>query len=156
MRGVGGSERRGRGGLSLGPSPKGGAEVTGAAMGCRGAALCPSGEAGFARMARERAEQAEVVGANTRLSGTHLASGGHVLPEHDVVVFDEAHALDRIATGALGSELSAGGLRNLAASLRRLDAPAASGAALAASASRVGDARERPPGRVRPPAPQGL
>ena len=35
---------------------------------------------------------------NTPLYGAHLASGGAVLPEHDVVVFDEAHELEEVMT----------------------------------------------------------
>ena len=44
----------------------------------------------------------------------HLASGGHLLPEHDVVVFDEAHELEDIAATSLGLELSAGRFEALA------------------------------------------
>jgi len=117
---------------------------------CPGASKCEQGQACFAETARQQAAEVDVLVVNHALYCAHLAAGGYVLPEHDVVVFDEAHALDRIATGALGSELSAGGLRNLAARLRRLDAPAASVAALTESADRVDDALEALEGRVDP------
>ena len=45
---------------------------------------------------------------NTHLYGIHLATGGGVLPEHDVVVFDEAHQLEDIVSATAGFELGAG------------------------------------------------
>ena len=59
-----------------------------------------------------------MVVVNTHLYGAHLASGGHVLPDHDVVVFDEAHELEDIAASSLGLELGAGRLRTLARIVR--------------------------------------
>ena len=53
-----------------------------------------------------------MVVVNTHLYGAHLASGGDVLPEHDVVVFDEAHELEDIAAASLGLELGAGRFRS--------------------------------------------
>src|SRR3989442_616962 len=37
---------------------------------------------------------------------TDLAMGGGVLPNHDLVVFDEAHHLDRAAVGALSVQVT--------------------------------------------------
>ena len=71
-----------------------------------------------------RAEGVHVLVVNHALYCAHLAADSKLLPEHDVVIFDEAHALDRTATAALGTELAPGGLRQLAARLRRVDAPA--------------------------------
>jgi ATP-dependent DNA helicase DinG len=95
-----------------------GVSVTG--MECPGAAKCPSGDECFAELARDRAEAADVVVVNTHLYGAHLASGGHVLPEHDVVVFDEAHELEDVAAASLGLELGAGRFRALARNVRPL------------------------------------
>jgi ATP-dependent DNA helicase DinG len=78
------------------------------------------GEECFAELARQRAEDADVVVVNTHLYGAHLASGGHVLPEHDVVVFDEAHELEDVAAASLGLELGAGRFRALARNSRSL------------------------------------
>ena len=50
---------------------------------------------------------------NTHLYGAHLASGGAVLPEHDVVVFDEAHELEEVMTSSLGVEVTPGRFRAL-------------------------------------------
>jgi ATP-dependent DNA helicase DinG len=123
--------------LDFEPSPRAWAQVSVNAMECPGAARCPSGEACFAEAARQRAEQADVVVANTHLYGTHLASGGHVLPEHDVVIFDEAHELEDVASSSLGLELGAGRFRALARNARSL--LDATEAPLLEDVERVGD-----------------
>jgi len=122
--------------------------VTCAANECPGATRCEQGAECFAELARLQAEDVDVLVVNHALYCAHLAADGHLLPEHDVVIFDEAHALDRTATGALGFELSAGGLHQLAARLRRVDAPAAAVDAINTSAERVGDALDELEGRV--------
>ena len=104
--------------LDFEPSARAWAQVSVTAMECPGAARCPSGDACFAEAARQRADEADVVVVNTHLYGTHLASGGHVLPEHDVVVFDEAHELEDVASASLGLELGAGRFRALARNAR--------------------------------------
>lgn len=109
--------------LDFEPSPRAWAQVSVTAMECPGAAKCPSGDACFAEIARQRAEEADVVIVNTHLYGAHLASGGHVLPDHDVVVFDEAHQFEDVASSSLGLELGAGRFRALARSARGLLAP---------------------------------
>ena len=106
--------------LDFEPSPRAWAQVSVNAMECPGATRCPSGDACFAEAARQRAEQADVVVVNTHLYGTHLASGGHVLPEHDVVIFDEAHELEDVASSSLGLELGAGRFRALVRNARGL------------------------------------
>ena len=94
--------------------------VTG--MECPGATKCPSGDECFAEKARAAAQDADVVVVNTHLYGSHLASGGHVIPDHDVVMFDEAHELEDIAASALGLEMTSGRFSNLARQARRLSA----------------------------------
>jgi ATP-dependent DNA helicase DinG len=93
---------------------------------CPGASSCHRGEECFAVMARAVAEEADVLVVNHALYCAHLASEGQVLPEHDVVVFDEAHALADIAANALGADLSPRGLRSLASQLARVGASRAS------------------------------
>jgi ATP-dependent DNA helicase DinG len=80
---------------------------------CPGAFRCPSGPRCFAEEARAAAAEADVVVVNTHLYGTHLASGGAVLPPHDVVVFDEAHEVESVMTASLGVELAPGRFRAL-------------------------------------------
>jgi ATP-dependent DNA helicase DinG len=75
---------------------------------CPGAKKCPRGEDCFAEDARYAAAAADVVVVNTHLYGTHVAAGGGVLPEHRLVVFDEAHQLEDIVSDTCGAELSPG------------------------------------------------
>src|SRR5581483_3400417 len=93
--------------LPIEPDPRVWAQLSVNATDCPGALRCPSGDLCFAEIARRHAEEADVVVVNTHLYGAHLASGGHVLPDHDLVVFDEAHELEDIAAASLGLELSA-------------------------------------------------
>ena len=57
--------------------------------------------------------------ANHALYFAHVAAGGGVLPEHDAVVFDEAHRLEESAASWLGGRVSRAVLRRLAADVDR-------------------------------------
>jgi len=74
----------------------------------------------FAEAARARASDAELVIANHALYFADLAAGGGVLPDHDAVVFDEAHRLEETAATWLGGRVSRAGLRRLAADIDRV------------------------------------
>jgi ATP-dependent DNA helicase DinG len=87
------------------------------------------------------------------LYAAHLGSGGKLLPEHDVVVIDEAHAFDRFATSALSAEITAGGLRQLAGRLRRAGASDDDALPVAQSAEQLDAALEDLDGRVDPGEP---
>lgn len=105
---------------------------------CPGAHRCPEGARCFAERARQRAEEADIVVVNTHLYGAHLASGGAVLPPHDVVIFDEAHEIEDVMTQSLGVDLTPSRLRALHASARTfLDDGDASGLDDAAERLRV-------------------
>ena len=52
---------------------------------------------------------------NTHLYGLHVGSGGVILPEHDVVVFDEAHVLEDIMSDTVGVADRARALRHASA-----------------------------------------
>ena len=60
----------------------------------------------FLRAARERAASSHLVVVNHALLMAHLATDGSILPEHDVLIIDEAHHLEESATKQLGHELS--------------------------------------------------
>ncbi len=112
--------------LQAEPSPQAWAAVSVSAQECPGAKRCPSGDACFAEAARRKAADADVVVVNLHLLGLDLAAGGAILPEHDLVVVDEAHQLEDVVSDAAGYELSAGRFTNLARSIRAiLDDPAA-------------------------------
>ncbi|MGH9081683.1 MAG: ATP-dependent DNA helicase, partial [Acidimicrobiales bacterium] len=91
--------------LEFEPSPRAWAMVSTTARECPGAFRCPSGHDCFAEDARSRAAEADVVVVNTHLYGAHLASGGAVLPAHEVVVFDEAHEVEDVMTDTLGVDI---------------------------------------------------
>jgi ATP-dependent DNA helicase DinG len=80
---------------------------------------CPFVSSCFAEAARARAAEAELVIANHALYFADLAAGGGVLPEHDAVVFDEAHRLEESAASWLGGRVSRTALRRLAADVDR-------------------------------------
>src|SRR6201996_8212790 len=109
--------------LSFEPSDRAWNMVSVGPRECPGAYNCPSGGSCFAEAARERASLADVVVVNTHLYGAHLASGGVVLPEHDVVIFDEAHELEEVMTSSLGVEATPGRFRSLVTSARSLVEP---------------------------------
>jgi ATP-dependent DNA helicase DinG len=98
--------------LQLEPSEALWAELAVGADRCSGR-RCPFVSTCFAEAARERAGEADLVIANHALYFAHVASGG-VLPEHDAVVFDEAHRLEESAAAWLGGRISRAGLRRLA------------------------------------------
>jgi len=106
--------------LAAEPSPQAWAAVSVSSQECPGARRCPQGEACFAEAARRRAAEADVVVVNIHLLGLDLASDGAVLPEHQLVVVDEAHQLEDIVSDTCGFELSAGRFHNLARSVRTI------------------------------------
>ncbi len=102
------------------------AQVSVGSRDCPGASRCPSGTGCFAEKARERAGMADVVIVNTHLYSTTLAIGAELLPPHDVVIFDEAHELEDIASSAFGFEIGPGRFGALGRMSRALlDDPAA-------------------------------
>jgi ATP-dependent DNA helicase DinG len=81
---------------------------------CPSAAKCPRGEDCFAERARKIAAEADVVIVNTHLYGLHLGSRGAILPDHDVVVFDEAHEVEDTISATTGLDLGPGSLTSVA------------------------------------------
>ena len=96
------------------PSDQAWAAVSVSARECPGAARCPSGGVCFAEGARLRAAEADVVVVNLHLYGLDVAAGGVILPEHDVVVVDEAHQLEEIISATSGVDLTGGRFTDLA------------------------------------------
>ncbi|MGP3930041.1 ATP-dependent DNA helicase [Nonomuraea sp. KM88] len=73
---------------------------------CLGATRCPSGAECFAELARARAGEVDVVVTNHALLAIDAMGELPVLPEHEVVVVDEAHELVDRVTSVVTSELS--------------------------------------------------
>lgn len=92
---------------------------------CPGARKCSYGTDCFYERARLRAQNADIVVTNTAMYGAHLASDGAVLPEHDVVIIDEAHAAEDALRGAITVSIDAVRLESLASRISALDNAAA-------------------------------
>ncbi|MFE3546987.1 ATP-dependent DNA helicase [Nocardia sp. NPDC059177] len=73
---------------------------------CLGKSRCQFGQDCFAEKARAESAQADVVVTNHALLAIDAISGIQVLPEHDVVVIDEAHELVDRVTGVATAELA--------------------------------------------------
>ena len=74
---------------------------------CVGAQRCPFGTQCFAEQAREEAGRADIVVTNHALLAIDALENFIVLPEHDVVIIDEAHDLVDRVTSVASAELSA-------------------------------------------------
>ena len=110
--------------LPFEPRPTLWAEVAVGADRCVGR-RCPFLSTCFSERARARAQEAELVVANHALYFADLAlraktgDGAGVLPEHDAVIFDEAHRLEESAAAWFGGRVSLGGLRQLLRDVER-------------------------------------
>jgi ATP-dependent DNA helicase DinG len=82
-------------------------QVSVSARECIGVSKCPVGEDCFAEKAKHEAGRADIVVTNHALLAIDAMEGRQVLPEHDVVVIDEAHELVDRVTGVATAELSA-------------------------------------------------
>ncbi len=82
-------------------------QVSVSARECLGLSRCPVGMDCFAEQARARAGRAEVVVTNHALLAIDAMGEHQVLPEHAVVVIDEAHDLVDRVTSAATEELTA-------------------------------------------------
>ncbi|HEX4491880.1 MAG TPA: ATP-dependent DNA helicase [Acidimicrobiia bacterium] len=105
---------------------------------CPGRAECGFGAECYAELARDRAREVDVLVVNHALYCVHLAAGGTVLPDHDVVILDEAHAFPENATNAFGADLAPDLLVRLAGVLGTAGADADALKALDESAGALG------------------
>lgn len=87
---------------------------------CLTRAKCPQGSKCFHEIAKDEAASAALVIVNTHLYAAHLAADRNLLPEHDYVIFDEAHEVLDIFASALGTSLNANRLRAFALVARQI------------------------------------
>jgi ATP-dependent DNA helicase DinG len=85
-------------------------QVSVAATECIGAQRCPFAANCFAELAREEAGRADIVVTNHALLAIDALEDGLILPEHDVVIIDEAHDLVDRVTSIATAELTAADL----------------------------------------------
>ncbi|WP_017976294.1 ATP-dependent DNA helicase [Actinopolyspora halophila] len=81
---------------------------------CLGAHRCPVGTDCFAERARGEAGRADIVVTNHALLAIDALDDRPVLPEHDMVVVDEAHDLVDRVTSAASGELSGSAVKQAA------------------------------------------
>lgn len=87
---------------------------------CLGANACPYSEDCFAEIARRKAAASDVIVTNHAMLAIDAMSPATILPEHKVVVIDEAHELvDRI-TSVTTEEISAANVSQVARRLGKL------------------------------------
>jgi ATP-dependent DNA helicase DinG len=85
-------------------------QVSVTARECLGAARCPVGDDCFAEKARATAGKADIVVTNHALLAIDAMDGRQVLPEHDVVVVDEAaRRLGKLVDEAVADRLAEAG-----------------------------------------------
>ena len=131
-------------------------QVSVSAQECIGAQRCPFGSRCFAEQARDAAARADIVVTNHALLAIDATSDIDVLPEHDVVIIDEAHDLVDRVTSATTGELSGPAVEVAARRAGRLtESAAAEGAPAAvadplrhAAAALAIDLGDAPPGRM--------
>jgi ATP-dependent DNA helicase DinG len=128
-------------------------QVSVSAQECVGAQRCAYGTQCFAEKAREAAGKAHVVVTNHALLAIDATSDIDVLPEHDVVIVDEAHDLVDRVTSAVAGELSGPGVDAAARRAARLtdtanDKSAAADNLRAAANALTIDLGDTPEGRM--------
>ncbi|MFE7778809.1 ATP-dependent DNA helicase [Streptomyces sp. NPDC057445] len=94
--------------LTPGVSDRAWSQVSVSSRECLGASKCAYGAECFAEMARERAKLSDVVVTNHALLAIDAIEGAPVLPQHEVLIVDEAHELVSRVTGVATGELTPG------------------------------------------------
>ncbi|ADD39958.1 ATP-dependent DNA helicase [Stackebrandtia nassauensis] len=88
-------------------------QMSTSARDCVGAANCRWGGECFAEAARNRAREADIIITNHALLSIDIMHNRTVLPEHDLLIVDEAHELADRTTSAARAELSANSVDRL-------------------------------------------
>jgi ATP-dependent DNA helicase DinG len=124
------------------------AQVSVSSRECLGMARCPFGTECFAERARATAGQADIVVTNHALLAIDAVADSAVLPEHQLLVVDEAHDLvDRVTAVATG-ELTASALGIASRRITRLVEPELMQRWERASATLLAAIQDAPGGRI--------
>ncbi len=113
-----------------------------AANECPGASRCPSGEHCFSEDARNEAYGADIIVTNHHLYGMNINAEEDILPEHEVVVFDEAHQLAETFAMTCGIDIGPAALLSLAKQFRGVSTDEAMAAQLEKAADSLASALE--------------
>jgi ATP-dependent DNA helicase DinG len=73
---------------------------------CVGVARCPFGTDCHAEASRVRAREADIVVTNHSLLAVDMLAGRHIMPQHKLLIIDEAHELADRVSSAAQAELS--------------------------------------------------
>jgi ATP-dependent DNA helicase DinG len=83
-------------------------QVSVSARECLGGQRCPQAGECFSELARERAHEVDVVVTNHAFVAIDTFENRHMLPEHDLLILDEAHEFADRVTSAISDELTEG------------------------------------------------
>ncbi|GAB3459825.1 ATP-dependent DNA helicase [Kineococcus endophyticus] len=134
--------------LDPGVSDRAWRQVSVSARECLGAQRCPVAAECWSEQVRARARQVDVVVTNHAMTAIDaMENSGLLLPEHDVLVVDEAHELADRVTAVATAELSASVLHAASRRLRR-SAGIVSEALDDASVALEAALDDAPPGRL--------
>jgi ATP-dependent DNA helicase DinG len=123
-------------------------QVSVSARECLGMARCPYGTDCFAEKARAEAGRSDIVVTNHALLAIDAIADASVLPEHSLLIIDEAHELvDRVTAVATG-ELSPGPLGLAVRRVGRLISPELTDRIEAAVATFSAAIHDTEPGRI--------
>jgi ATP-dependent DNA helicase DinG len=123
-------------------------QVSVSARECIGMTRCPFGTECFSEKARGRAGLAEVVVTNHALLAIDAIAESTVLPEHELLVVDEAHELVDRVTGIATAELTNTALSVTARRAGRLIGPELTDRLEAAAATFISAIHDAAPGRI--------
>ncbi|MDX6502282.1 MAG: ATP-dependent helicase DinG [Blastocatellia bacterium] len=123
-------------------------QVSVSARECIGVARCQFGTECFSERARARAGRADVVVTNHALLAIDAVSDSAVLPEHTLLVVDEAHELTDRVTSVATAELTSATLGVAARRIARLVGPELVQRLEAASATFSSAIHDAQPGRI--------
>src|ERR1700676_5156023 len=123
-------------------------QVSVSARECIGVARCPFGTDCFAEKARDKAGHADVIVTNHALLAIDAIADAAVLPEHELLVVDEAHELVDRVTGVATAELSATSLGIAHRRVGRLVDPGLAQRLEAAAATFSSAIHDAAPGRI--------
>jgi ATP-dependent DNA helicase DinG len=134
--------------LSPGVPERSWSQVSVSARECLGMARCPYGTDCFAEKARAEAGRADVVVTNHALLAIDAIAEAAVLPEHHLLVVDEAHELTDRVTAAATAELTPAPLGIATRRIARLVSPELSQRMEAAVATFSAAIHDTAPGRM--------
>jgi ATP-dependent DNA helicase DinG len=123
-------------------------QVSVSARECLGVARCPFGGECFSERARGRAGAADIVVTNHALLAIDAVAESAVLPEHSLLVVDEAHELTDRVTSVATAELTSAALGVASRRIARLVDPELTERLEATSATFASAIHDGTPGRI--------